>query len=560
MKSTARDRPGTAGVLELHVFHVPEELWNAKLNTVSIRAIGKFISAGFIRVFPDLSLQALRQELGDFLGDVSVNDKFVYLKCVGRGLAVVKAKQELELKVKSFAPPYAPQPELYLLIGVDEDTRIESTHTLTPDSTHTLTPDGQRFAGEYFGPHQRLGKANPEENETSRKCKPKSFSQNVHNTRSPDFSSIYVPHEGPRSTNPDENDVSRDFKNNNFSQEVHNSSRVDLNNPFTWEEKEPYKNEPRSTPIKNKIHENKIAESSELQEDHRLPGKKETAPMADVKSVVNSVSKENRIQSNSTWDSGVPESLDDRDLDYLENERKKSQRLNLEQETSNVGKIVGQMQGDDTEVQYAPVRKIYSMPSLPHQLVLTTQSQQIQSFPTDDQLIAQIKAMRQERKHLEKSRGELVKRARGLLSQNQLRRNQARDSWKKKYFECKKATAPLEEMSNTLRHELETHYLKLLRQLEARDARKQPRNVTNASSSKNKFIIQIATLKHEIDQLYRKVENAKMKLMTEIKLRNQAATELRALRAELVQKKAQSSQTRLHGGSVPQSLNRLAIK
>ncbi|XP_007885399.1 spermatogenesis-associated protein 1 isoform X3 [Callorhinchus milii] len=448
MKSTARDRPGTAGVLELHVFHVPEELWNAKLNTVSIRAIGKFISAGFIRVFPDLSLQALRQELGDFLGDVSVNDKFVYLKCVGRGLAVVKAKQELELKVKSFAPPY----------------------------------------------------------------------------------------------------------------EVHNSSRVDLNNPFTWEEKEPYKNEPRSTPIKNKIHENKIAESSELQEDHRLPGKKETAPMADVKSVVNSVSKENRIQSNSTWDSGVPESLDDRDLDYLENERKKSQRLNLEQETSNVGKIVGQMQGDDTEVQYAPVRKIYSMPSLPHQLVLTTQSQQIQSFPTDDQLIAQIKAMRQERKHLEKSRGELVKRARGLLSQNQLRRNQARDSWKKKYFECKKATAPLEEMSNTLRHELETHYLKLLRQLEARDARKQPRNVTNASSSKNKFIIQIATLKHEIDQLYRKVENAKMKLMTEIKLRNQAATELRALRAELVQKKAQSSQTRLHGGSVPQSLNRLAIK
>lgn len=71
---------------------------------------------------------------------------------------------------------------------------------------------------------------------------------------------------------------------------------------------------------------------------------------------------------------------------------------------------------------------------------------------------------------------------------------------------------------------------------------------------------------YEIDDLKRKVEDAKMKLLTEMKvnilmtfsyclcsfliylqllqLRKQAATELRALKAELAQKKSQSS---LHG-------------
>ncbi|XP_048457514.1 spermatogenesis-associated protein 1 [Rhincodon typus] len=130
-----------------------------------------------------------------------------------------------------------------------------------------------------------------------------------------------------------------------------------------------------------------------------------------------------------------------------------------------------------------------------------------------------------------------------------------RNSWKKKYFESKKLTAPLEETSCRLRKELEQHYLKLLQHLEARDSRKRPRKSTSTSDPKNELIIQITTLKHEIDQLYRSVENAKMKLITEIKLRKQTSTDLRALRAELAQKKTQSSLNRLHGGSVTHSLN-----
>ena len=61
----------------------------------------------------------------------------------------------------------------------------------------------------------------------------------------------------------------------------------------------------------------------------------------------------------------------------------------------------------------------------------------------------------------------------------------ARDSWKKKYFETKKATAPLEESLRNLRQELETFYNKLLHQLQARDNRGKPRRQGRSSLKVN---------------------------------------------------------------------------
>lgn len=65
----------------------------------------------------------------------------------------------------------------------------------------------------------------------------------------------------------------------------------------------------------------------------------------------------------------------------------------------------------------------------------------------------------------------------------------------------------------------------------------------------NELIIQIMTVNYEIDNLKMKVEDARMKLRTEIQLRTQAATELRALKAELAQKKSQSSHPALMGNT-----------
>uniref|UniRef100_A0A3Q3ACY6 Spermatogenesis associated 1 n=2 Tax=Kryptolebias marmoratus TaxID=37003 RepID=A0A3Q3ACY6_KRYMA len=172
-------------------------------------------------------------------------------------------------------------------------------------------------------------------------------------------------------------------------------------------------------------------------------------------------------------------------------------------------------------------------------------------FPTSrEALIKELQLVKEERKQLEWTRQQLLRKGKDSLAQNRHRRNQARDSWKKKYFETKKATAPLEDKLRHLKQELEIFYNKVLHQLHARENRGKLRK----ASEKNELIIQIMKANCEIDNLKRKVEDAKMKLITEIKLRSQAATELRALRAELAQKKSQSSRPGLTGNTARDKL------
>ncbi|XP_048395357.1 spermatogenesis-associated protein 1 [Stegostoma tigrinum] len=572
MKSARSRRIPSAGVIELHVFCVPAELWNSKLNTVSNHVINKFISVGFIRVLPDLNLKALRQQVGELLGARTVDDKFAFLKCVGRSLAVVSTKQESELKVKTFAPPYAPQPELYLLPGVgrrqlrdllsvDNQELLEEVLTQCSQGTHTA-PYENKPPGELkcsicsyqacislspdrdftYISHQTAQSANRVDNTTPREHKADDFTHKGQHIQSPERTSTYsLPHQRSKSTKTGEITDSRDSKANGFLQEVHNTKCLDMNS--AWEQ-ETHCNSPQNTGESNqKMYKSQQQEQQMQQRDKDVPAS------SVIQMDISSVAKQSRIQSNSTGDSGLSESLDEKELEYCENLRKKSEQANQGPESINDGQRTNQTIG------YSTVTKNYSLPPPPPPLDLNLRAQS-EFVPTEkEQLIAQINATKQERKCLERAREELVKKAKGLLAQNRLRRNQVRNSWKKKYFESKKLTAPLEETSCRLRKELEQHYLKLLQHLEARDSRKRPTKSTSTSDPKNDLIIQITTLKHEIDQLCRSVENAKMKLITEIKLRKQTSTDLRALRAELAQKKTQSSLNRLHGGSVTHSLN-----
>ncbi|XP_041064446.1 spermatogenesis-associated protein 1 isoform X2 [Carcharodon carcharias] len=574
MRSAGRHRIPSAGVLELHVLCVPAELWNSKLNTVSNHTISKFISAGFVRVLPDLSLKALRQQIGDLLGAHPVDATFAFLKCVGRSLAVVSAKQERELKVKSFAPPYAPQPELYLLPGIGRRQ---------PHDMSLL--DGQQEDSEMYTQHPGPRDRSLKENESSGELKPPGCSYQAHVTKSPEIHNAYMSHDHPQNTSREGKAMPGDDNTDDFPHQVHRTrspyvsgdcSPLHRGTPSTnpggiaeWREfKASPSQEGRSTrsldlrnswdqeaqgkPLQNARQPDPKTLGSRQQEHQVQQRKKETVTMGAAQMDISLTSKESRIQSNSTRDSGVPESLDERDLEYYENQRKKRQQGNQGFESNNAGQGTYQMQNDG----YSPVTKHYSLPPPPPLLTLNL-TPQLESIPTDkEQLIAQLNATKQERKCLEKTREELVKKAKGLLAQNRLRQNQVRDGWKKRYFESKKVTTPLEETASKLRQELETYYLKLLQQLEARHTRKQSRKST--SNSKNELIIQITALKHEIDQLYRNMENARTKLITEIKLRKQTSTDLRVLRAELSQKKTQSSLNRLHGGPVPHSLNILA--
>ncbi|NXN12831.1 SPAT1 protein, partial [Indicator maculatus] len=387
-------------LVELHVFYVPEEVWNFKLNTVPIALTSKFISAGFIRVSPHITLRALRERLGEYLGGVAVADKFKFLKCVGKKLAVVKAKQETELELKSFAPPYALYPELYLLPEVEyfEDVYPLSSST---QQRHYFSAEDNRF-----GHGSRL------------------------------FS---LPQQKP-------------VKSKQFLESKHSSHQLEnqkVHSPVEWGEKEPL-------PVLHTKHEQDCNNGAGESKQNHL-----TCP------------------------------------------------------------------------------KEYILPPNPPFLAVSVNTPQVPAIQAaKNKMVEQLQQMKKDRRHMEKTREELMKKAKGLLEQNKLRRYHVREEWKKKYFETKKATVSLEGALSKLRQEVELYHQKLLKQLEARDSRKRRNNTTN---SKNYIIIRITTVQHELDQLRRKLDDTKMKLIIEIKMRKQAASDLQALRAELTQKKIHSA-------------------
>ncbi|XP_072130680.1 spermatogenesis-associated protein 1 isoform X2 [Mobula birostris] len=533
MNCSGSRRAPSAGVLELHVFYVPAELWNSTLNTISTHTISKFVSVGFVRVLPELSLKALRPQLGSLLGTETVSDNFAFLKCVGRSLAMVRTKQELELKVKSFAPPHAPQPELYLLPITRLVAKSQTNSPVTPGTRQnpvevseshllhpSLPPEGSDCTGDckssdcfcqlYVAKEQdrihacqteRMPRSsNREENATGAVQKV----ETLQSPRTPEVTRI-GPHplQRPASTSSENGDF-REFKGNDYSWEMDRTKSLDVYS--TWEQE--------SSPG-NSTEQSHRKTARSQQDDHQTEQRRKDISSVGERKMP--ILKYSRIHSNNTMDSGIPESLDDRDLEYLENQRKKSQQANQGPVSRNVEEEASQMPGGYSELNYPVGGKEYSLPLPPPPPLLTATGQRSQLPTEKEQLIAQIEAIKQERRSLEKTRQELVKKARTLLSQIRLRRNQVRDNWKKQYFKSKKATAPLEDTASKLWQELDTFYQKLLHHLAARETRKRFPNSTSASSAKNQLIIQITTLRHEVDQLYHRVENAKMKLVTEIK-------------------------------------------
>ncbi|NXP80924.1 SPAT1 protein, partial [Ramphastos sulfuratus] len=419
-------------LVELHVFYVPEEVWNFKLNTVPIALASKFISAGFIRVSPHITLRVLREKLGEYLGGVKVADKFKFLKCIGKKLAVVKAEQETELELKSFAPPYALYPELYLLPEVEYFEDVYPLSSSTQQRNYFNAEDNR------FGHGSRL------------------------------FSLQQKPQ-----------------KSKQFLESIHSSHQLEnqkVHSPMDQGEKEPL-------PV--------------LHTKHRQ----------DYSNIV----QEKHIKSREKGD---------------------LQQYRMSKSIADPGENWDNQAGESKQ-NHLTCPKEYILPPSPPFLAFSVNAAQVPAIQaTKNKMVEQLQQMRKDRRHLEKTRQELMKKAKAILEQNKLRRYQVREEWKKKYFETKKATVSLEGALSKLQQQVELYHQKLLKQLEARDSRKRPNHVTN---SKNYTVIRITTVQHELDQLRRKLDDTKMKLVIEIKMRKQAASDLQALRAELTQKKIHSA-------------------
>ncbi|XP_041647049.1 spermatogenesis-associated protein 1 [Cheilinus undulatus] len=499
-------RPTSSKFVELHVLYVPDDQWDVKLNKVPAEAIESFISAGFIRVYPEITLKTLRSELGALLGAERNIDKFSFLKCVGRSLALVKSRQERDLKVKTFAPPYAPQPELYLLPVVELDSSVCS-HSLSPD-TSSSSPDQHVYY------------------HTPKTCSlPAGTKETVKFPLIPKCS-----HQSPPTPSLEEEDGEDEEQSYSSSEaEGDNEEKGLFSNKSGWPEKGCCQTKPQSQRVQQPVSHDKVFRLCEAH-SAQVKGSAERDDVCEK--------TQHNGQNRVARDSEAALSLEDRDSGFSLNSRlwKSTDAHTL---TPHRNKPTSGVT-DGPAVLSRPVLCTSPPPDLNIPTVTEKKSSSMVFHTNREDLIQEIKLVREERKQLEWTREELLRKGKDLLAQNRHRRNQARDSWKKKYFETKKATAPLEENLRNLRQELETFYNKLLLQLQARDSRGKPRR-QGRSSIKNELIIQIMTESHEIDNLKRKVEDAKMKLVTEIKLREQAATELRALKAELAQKKSQSS-------------------
>ncbi|XP_060058241.1 spermatogenesis-associated protein 1 [Erinaceus europaeus] len=433
-------RPSSSELVELHVFYVPEGSWNYRLNTISIEVVNKFISAGFIRVSPHLTLQALRERLGEFLGEDAVAEKFLFLKCIGNNLAVVKTKQESELKLKSFVPPYALQPELYLLPIMDHLGNVYSMSS-------AVSLDGRQVIN---GVAEANGTA-----------------------QGP--ASVFLPK--------DETETDPSLTENTLK-EFHNPSEDEVS-----------------------IEENTTAKES-------LAGKKENG------------------------NSELPGSLEDSNKDRSSN--KKSQLL-WKDEDDRVS-VTGRESSLMGKKEYITLPDLFDYSSSSCHPVLSPGISDISLLQIErEEIIEQMEQVKEERQYLERIREELIKEVEKLFEQNKLKRCHASDGWKKKYFETKKVTASLEEVLTKLREDLELYYKKLLMQLEAREIKMKPRNLANISDSKNYLIIQITEVQHAIEQLKRKLDNDKIKLLIEVKMRKQAVSELRTLKGDLTQKKITTS-------------------
>uniref|UniRef100_A0A8C0D361 Spermatogenesis associated 1 n=1 Tax=Balaenoptera musculus TaxID=9771 RepID=A0A8C0D361_BALMU len=390
-------------LVELHVFYVPEGSWNYQFNTISIQVVNKLILAGFIRqVFCS---HVTMERLGEFLGEDPVAEKFLFLKCIGNNLAVVKAKQESELKLKSFAPPYALQPELYLLPIMDHLGNIYSASSAVSLDVQQ-TNNGVAEADGII--HRPLSVTlSKEEPGTDPSC-------------------------------------------------LENTLKKLLN-----------KNQEEATPNENQTGNNQIGNAE-------LPGSQE-----------------------------------DSDNDYFSGEK---QCVTLPDLTDlHVCLQLGKK-------ECISLPDLIDFPSVPCQPALSPGITDILLLQIErENIIEQMKQVKEERRYLERIREELIKKVERLLEQGKLKRYHACDVWKKKYFETKKVAASLEEVLTKLREDLELYYKKLLIQLEAREIKMRPKNLATITNSKNYLIIEITEVQHAIDQLKRKLDTDKMKLITEIK-------------------------------------------
>lgn len=560
-------RPSSAELIDLHVYIVPPEIWRERYNNLLNQNVTETISAGIIRVHPERFVYDLRNELEQQVGEDMLPRDYVFLKSVGRSITRLKQKQEYQLKAKHFIPPQAYAPELYLLeiSPDDQGSSRTSTRPHSPFSQNHESEDERRSGnkskhrhndsspyrysplpkiksghspthnrGEYnhngdirtengrlsdsWGsnrdkrtppPPQNVPRT-PQHPKASRDQTPREHTSRGESHRAPPPRSSPTPTDHRKRA-----DQSREPVSGTYTNHTNEDSGINVNSPedhFDSLDRRKH-DEDRNNDLNRRLH-------PDNEDDHHRNG-----DISDDEWERRRREEEERRRRES----------EERRMKEDEDRRKEEEeRRRLEEERERISKQ--QLTGSDEDLNRFPSPPPLQMDSNQGQ---ETESSKQNKKAEKERLMKELEAAREARRAVEKQREELVKKAKLMQTKTQNRRNHARDLWKKRYFEEKKKTPPLEEQCNRLRHELDIIHRKLMNTLEGPSKEKSTRLGDLKPSQKNNYKIQATRLTHEIDDMRRRLENAKMKLTAEMKLRNQAETELRALRAELTQQKIQ---------------------
>jgi len=469
-------------LVDLHIAYVHPDYWVDRLNYANYSVISDTVSNGFVRVPNDLTIRNLRGQIEEQLGKDVFPSDFVFLKHIGRCLVLVRSKQESELTVDNFLPPNSLAPEIYIL---PKRPPLYGYNVLPPISPR---PISRLTSPEFPDPLHPLETILSPKLSTS----PRSNSDHSekHQFEKVSFQDLHTEdHQEPQEPVSFLND------------EMKNEEEV-LDNPTPVPDpvEDSDSVEDSDNPIQDSGFQEPFTETVNLETEsiQELPKKtrlspknsfEETFKLSPNKSLVEEPS--HQTDTVSDLQNLSPDQMNSSFDDKLQDENLKEKPENIKTENNNFDKA---------------------------------------------DLLEKLKKAQNERKIAEQRREDIMRSARANSMKLSQRRSEIRDIWKKKFFEEKKKTAPLDEVYTRLRLELESKKQKFLNGQKSRQ-RFSSRRSNQLPSLKNSNKIQANKIFHETEIISQKIESAKLKLTGEIKLRHQAEHDVKSLRQELLSKK-----------------------
>ncbi|XP_059488598.1 spermatogenesis-associated protein 1-like isoform X2 [Neocloeon triangulifer] len=513
-RSSRRSRSADSekGLLELHVYEVPVENWQESRQLTSSPIDKQSISLGFLRVSPEASVRRLRTEIAMQLGPQIAPDDFVFLRSVGRNYTQVKLHQEEQLRAKNFAPPYANDPEVYM-IKIKSESRLETTTSFLTDSDK-----GRAIKG---FPDDLYSLTSPQ-------------SAELNNLSTLTFPALSLtPQQGLQTVVP----------------AIEQSPAVHTEDSGVMSEEEtpspePYKAialpGPKAITAAESFETEKDEEAEEEEKNKDGSEYSESAP-AIVEAIPN-LSKHHLFSQNDD----EPVSPGPIVTIPIADKHDKFFSPNIEQKGDfSVTFVIL----EDDAAPKTPIQRIMDTPiELDGELEEAEEPQQFRLFQgnnstnDDDENEDELALMRELReisimnREEEARRHLLVGRATDLQQKLRVKKDKKQTALKSQLVAARRTQVPLEHACAQLRMELDRHLLSSLDN--NKDQQVKISGLRDGPSRKSNLKMAACRLQREVKDLNRTIGSVKLRLETEIKLRAHVEMDIRNFRSELSEKKA----------------------